>query len=94
MKTATLLFTAIIFLICSSITKPTYGQEQIMSYKDYIRNAAAAKKEIDVFLNENSWAQFDPDVVDAFLRCQLDFQSIANLQKNESVPEECDAVAA
>jgi len=33
-----------------------------MTYKEYIRNAVAAKEEIDVFLNENSWAQFDPDV--------------------------------
>ena len=43
---------------------------------------------------EGSGTQFDPDVVDAFLRCQLEFQSIAQLQKGESSLEECDVVAA
>lgn len=30
-----------------------------LSYKDYIRKNVAAKKEVDVFLNELSWAKFD-----------------------------------
>ncbi len=62
MKTANLPLTAIIFLLCSLITRPINGQTQVMTYEDYIRYAVAAKEEIDVFLNENSWAQFDPDV--------------------------------
>ena len=32
------------------------------SYADYLRKSAVPKEELDVFLNENSWAQFDPDV--------------------------------
>lgn len=32
------------------------------SYIDYVRKSTLTKKEIDVFLKENSWAQFDPDV--------------------------------
>ena len=32
------------------------------SYADYLRNSAIPKKELDIFLNENSWAQFDPEV--------------------------------
>ncbi|HEX8312241.1 MAG TPA: hypothetical protein VF614_13045 [Chthoniobacteraceae bacterium] len=31
-------------------------------YEDYIRTAIPSKKEIDVFLNELSWAKFDPDL--------------------------------
>ena len=30
-----------------------------LTYKDYIRKNVAAKQEIDVFLNERSWAKFD-----------------------------------
>jgi hypothetical protein len=36
--------------------------ERKISFEDYIRANVASKKEIDVFLNEMSWAQFDPDV--------------------------------
>lgn len=32
------------------------------SFEDHIRSNVASKGEIDVFLNETSWAQFDPDV--------------------------------
>ncbi len=32
------------------------------SYTEYLRNSAVPKKELDIFLNENSWAQFDPEV--------------------------------
>ena len=32
------------------------------SYADYLRKSAVPKEELDVFLNENSWAQFDPEV--------------------------------
>jgi hypothetical protein len=33
-----------------------------ISFESYIRSNIASKEEIDVFLNEMSWAQFDPDV--------------------------------
>ncbi|NJO91611.1 MAG: hypothetical protein HC831_23590 [Chloroflexia bacterium] len=32
------------------------------SYAQYLRNSAVPKKELDIFLNSNSWAQFDPEV--------------------------------
>lgn len=32
------------------------------SYAEYLRNSVLSKKEIDIFLNENSWAQYDPEV--------------------------------
>ena len=32
------------------------------SYRKYLRNSAVPKEVLDVFLNENSWAQFDPEV--------------------------------
>jgi len=32
------------------------------SYARYIRNSALTKEKLDIFLNENSWAQFDPEV--------------------------------
>ncbi len=32
------------------------------SYKAYLRNSAVPKEELDIFLNKNSWAQFDPEV--------------------------------
>jgi len=36
--------------------------EKQPSFENYIRSNVASKREIDVFLNETSWAQFDPDV--------------------------------
>jgi len=33
-----------------------------MTYKDYLTEGLPSKKEIDVFLNEHSWAKFDPEV--------------------------------
>ena len=32
------------------------------SYAEYLRKSAVPKEELNVFLNENSWAQFDPEV--------------------------------
>lgn len=32
------------------------------SYAAYLRNSAVPKEELDIFLHENSWAQFDPEV--------------------------------
>ncbi len=39
-----------------------FSQSQPMRFKEYIHSAVALKAEIDVFLNEPSWARFDPDV--------------------------------
>ena len=38
------------------------GAEKRISLEDYLRANVASKREIDVFLHEMSWAQFDPDV--------------------------------
>ena len=38
----------------------TSGEKR--SYIEYVRKSALTKDEVDIFLNENSWAQFDPDV--------------------------------
>jgi hypothetical protein len=32
------------------------------SYAEYVRNSAVPKEELEVFLHEDSWAQFDPEV--------------------------------
>jgi hypothetical protein len=32
------------------------------SYAEYLRKSAVPKEELDIFLHENSWAQFDPEV--------------------------------
>ena len=37
-------------------------QNQERSYAEYLRKSAVPKEELDIFLNENSWAQFDPEV--------------------------------
>ena len=42
-----------------------YGSEDSgghKSYAEYLKNSAVPKEELDIFLNENSWAQFDPEV--------------------------------
>ncbi len=38
----------------------TNGEKK--SYAAYLRNSAVSRDELDIFLNENSWAQFDPEV--------------------------------
>jgi hypothetical protein len=45
-----------------TVLLPLAGQETISSYEAYIRSAVATTEEIDVFLDEPSWAQFDEDV--------------------------------
>ena len=32
------------------------------SYAEYLRNSAVPREQLDIFLNENSWAQYDPEV--------------------------------
>lgn len=50
------------FLIAA--TSLAFGQttQQKKSFAEYIREGVPTKKDIDVFLNDISWAQFDPDV--------------------------------
>jgi hypothetical protein len=38
------------------------SQSEKKSYAEYLRKSAVPKEELDIFLNENSWAQFDPEV--------------------------------
>jgi 5S rRNA maturation endonuclease (ribonuclease M5) len=40
----------------------TSMDNQNKSYIEYLRKSAMKKEELDVFLNENSWAQFDPEL--------------------------------
>jgi len=56
-KTAGIL---ILISVCSFLR--IAGQSQPIEYETYLRMSAASKHEIDVFLNEPSWAQFDPEL--------------------------------
>ena len=51
----------IFILFITSIASSQMDKSDI-SFEEYLRSNIASKKEIDVFLNETSWAQFDPDV--------------------------------
>ncbi|MBC8471143.1 MAG: hypothetical protein H8D56_16905 [Planctomycetes bacterium] len=53
--------TLFLLFACSLAFGQTTEKEQ-MSFKEYIRESVPTRKEIDVFLNEMSWAQFDRDV--------------------------------
>ena len=37
-------------------------KDGIKSYAEYLKNSAVPKEELDIFLQKNSWAQFDPEV--------------------------------
>jgi len=57
-----ILKTAFFWLLASSLAcGQTTKQEQI-SFEEYIRESVPTRQEIDVFLNDMSWAQFDRDV--------------------------------
>lgn len=54
-----------LLLLClaTAISGSSYGQtDEKMAYKEYLSEGAPTKKEIDVFLNELSWARFDPEL--------------------------------
>jgi hypothetical protein len=60
-------YTVFVAILCCAAfllmtIKSVHCQPEAMTYAAYIRNAAASEEEIDVFLNQPSWAQFDPDV--------------------------------
>jgi hypothetical protein len=54
--------TILLFIVAgSAAVGHALGQER-ESFREYIRKAVPTRKEIDVFLNEMSWAQFDRDI--------------------------------
>jgi len=57
-----LLSMLMIFSLAAGSISGLSAQTQPVTYEEYIRNACAAKAEIDVFLNEDTWARFDPEV--------------------------------
>ncbi len=55
--------TVLLFVLLTPVLSPAADQaDRKISLEDFIRANVASKKEIDVFLHEMSWAQFDPDV--------------------------------
>jgi len=60
-KLNTILKTAFFLIAAASLA---FGQttDRKKSFADYITEGVPTKKDIDVFLNDISWAQFDPDV--------------------------------
>ena len=52
----------VIFLLLVTSTAVSQMNKTNISFEEYIRSNIPSKTEIDVFLNETSWAQFDPDV--------------------------------
>ncbi len=49
-------------LLASSIAFGRASEKKQISFEEYIRESVPTRKEIDVFLNDMSWAQFDRDV--------------------------------
>jgi hypothetical protein len=58
-----LILRAVIFwLLVSSLAFGQTSEQKQISFREYIRESVPTRKEIDVFLNDMSWAQFDRDV--------------------------------
>ena len=57
-----ILRTAFFWLLTSTLTFGQAAEKEQISFEEYIRESVPTRKEIDVFLNEMSWAQFDRDV--------------------------------
>ena len=57
-----ILRTALFLLFASSLAFGQTTEKKRMSFEEYIRDSVPTRKEIDVFLNEMSWAQFDRDI--------------------------------
>ena len=57
-----ILRTALFLLFASSLAFGQNTEKKQMSFEEYIRESVPKRKEIDVFLNEMSWAQFDRDI--------------------------------
>ncbi|MCP4313855.1 MAG: hypothetical protein GY790_21585, partial [Bacteroidetes bacterium] len=56
------LYLLLIPIVSISFNVNLSAQTTAMSYEEYIRGSTASEEEIDVFLNELSWAQFDQEV--------------------------------
>lgn len=57
-----ILRTAFLWLLASSLAFGQSTEQEQRSFEEYIRESVPTRKEIDVFLNDMSWAQFDRDV--------------------------------
>lgn len=57
-----ILRTAFLWLLASSLAFGQSIEQEQRSFEEYIRESVPIRKEIDVFLNDMSWAQFDRDV--------------------------------
>jgi hypothetical protein len=57
-----ILRTILFLLFTSSLAFGQTTEKKQMSFEEYIRDSVPKRKEIDVFLNEMSWAQFDRDI--------------------------------
>ena len=53
---------ALLFALLPTLSVASAQAEKKPSFVDYIKTHVASRKEIDVFLHEMSWAQFDPEV--------------------------------
>ncbi|MCA9145895.1 MAG: hypothetical protein H6823_26055 [Planctomycetaceae bacterium] len=56
---ATILFLSHLSIVYGQTASPSSGKP---SFTEYIRRHLPVKRELDVFLNEMSWAKFDPEV--------------------------------
>jgi len=61
-KPGVILRTVFLLIVASSVGFGRAKKQQPKSFEEYIRETVPVRKEIDVFLNEISWAQFDPDI--------------------------------
>ena len=52
----------LLLILLATLASASAQTEKKISFEDYIKAHVPARKEIDVFLNGMSWAQFDPDV--------------------------------
>jgi len=57
-----ILKTVFLLIVASPLALGQTAQEQKNSFAEYIRESVPTRKEIDVFLNDISWARFDKDV--------------------------------
>ena len=61
-KPAVILRTVFLLIVAGSVGFGRAKKQEPKSFEEYIRETVPTRKEIDVFLNEMSWAQFDPDI--------------------------------
>jgi len=61
-KPAVILRTVFLSILAGSVGFGQAKKREPKSFEEYIRETVPARKEIDVFLNEMSWARFDRDI--------------------------------